>query len=99
MRKNRKWTKEEEQFLVQAIKANPLNISKACRETGNKISRTPQACYMHWYYVLSQKNTNTALFILVGKSKVYKNRKNTNKTITPTKHTLWLRIKQLLKLK
>ena len=36
MANNKKWTKEEEEILVQAIQANPHNISEALRTASAK---------------------------------------------------------------
>ena len=56
MANNKKWTKEEEEILVQAIQANPHNISEALRTANATINRSFKACQFHWYGVLSPKN-------------------------------------------
>lgn len=39
MTTRKRWTKEEEEILVQAVKANPHNLSKAFREVAEKLGR------------------------------------------------------------
>ena len=104
MATKRKWTKEEEEILVQAIVANPHNIKEACRYAATKLEgRTSKACYIHWYKVIAPANNPTKLgvsFLAVGPKTIYKNRKNSgNSTAQPEKNTLWARIKKLIGLK
>ena len=102
MANNKKWTKEEEKILVQAIQANPHNISEALRTASNTINRSFQACQFHWYAVLSPKNKPNKIgisFVSIGPNTIYKNRKNSGtSTVQPEKSTIWSRIKRLLKL-
>ena len=102
MANNKKWTKEEEEILVQAIQANPHNISEALRTASATINRSFKACQFHWYGVLSPKNNPNKIgisFVSIGPNTVYKNRKNSGaSTVQPEKSTIWSRIKRLLKL-
>ena len=102
MANNKKWTKEEEEILVQAISANPHNISEALRTASATINRSFNACQFHWYAVLSSKNNPNKMgisFVSVGSNTIYKNRKNSGTSmIQPEKSTIWSRIKKLLKL-
>lgn len=102
MANNKKWTKEEEEILVQAIQANPHNISEALRTASATINRSFLACQFHWYAVLSPKNKPNKMgisFVSVGPNTIYKNRKNSGtSTVQPEKSTIWSRIKRLLKL-
>ena len=102
MANNKKWTKEEEEILVQAIQANPHNISEALRTASATINRSFEACQFHWYRVLSPKNKPNKIgisFVSVGPNTIYKNRKNSGtSTVQPEKSTIWSRIKRLLKL-
>ncbi len=100
----KRWTKEEEEILVQAITANPHNISKACKYASTKLEgRTEKACSFHWYNVLAPADNPTKLgisFISVGSKTICKNRKNSNMIVAnPEKTTLWVKIKKLLNLK
>ena len=58
MANNKKWTKEEEEILVQAIQANPHNISEALRTASATINRSFKA--------LSKRNK--ALFSYIWRS-------------------------------
>ena len=102
MANNKKWTKEEEKILVQAIQANPHNISEALRTASAIINRSFNACQFHWYAVLSPKNKPNKIgisFVSIGPNTIYKNRKNSGtSTVQPEKSTIWSRIKKLLKL-
>lgn len=102
MANNKKWTKEEEEILVQAIQANPHNISEALRTASATINRSFLACQFHWYAVLSPKNKPNKMgisFVSVGSNTIYKNRKNSGTSmVQPEKSTIWSRIKRLLKL-
>ena len=102
MANNKKWTKEEEEILVQAIQANPHNISEALRTASATMNRSFKACQFQWYAVLSPKDKPNKIgisFVSVGPNTVYKNRKNSGaSTIQPEKSTFWSRIKRLLKL-
>ena len=102
MANNKRWTKEEEEILVQAIQANPHNISKALRTASAAINRSFKACSFHWYRVLSPKNNPNKIgisFVSIGPNTIYKNRKNRGVSMVQTgKSTLWYRIKRLLKI-
>lgn len=99
----RKWTKEEEEILVQAIEANPHNIMDVFRCVSAKLGRTENACRIHWYQVMSPANNPTKLgvsFLAIGPKSVYKNRKNSgNAFIKPEENTLWMKIKKFIGLK
>ena len=100
MTKGVKWTDEENKILVQAITANPHNLSEAIREASKNLNRTYKACKQHWYSALSPKNNPTKVgisFISIGSDSIYKNRKNSGTALSePEKNTLWSRIKKFL---
>ena len=100
MAKGVKWTDEENKILVQAIAANPHNLSDAIREASKNLNRTYKACKQHWYSALSPKNNPTKVgisFISIGSESIYKNRKNSGNALSePEKNTLWSRIKKFL---
>ena len=73
----RKYTKEEDKTIKLYILNNPGNISKACRELGEKLDRTPGAIAQRWYYKLSKDRSK--FFMLYGRRNHTKNRKNVNK--------------------
>ena len=96
MTTRRRWTKEEETVLVQAIQANPLNIKEACRQASLKINRTMGACLYHWYYILSSADNNAgASFLTVGPKGIVRNRKNKG-TIEKKRISIWRKIKRFL---
>ena len=96
MTTRRRWTKEEETVLVQAIQANPLNIVEACRQTAPKINRTVGACLYRWYYIISSTDNNAgASFLTVGPKGIVKNRKNKG-IIEKKRFSIWLRIRKFL---
>lgn len=72
---NTKWTKEEEDILVQAIKSYPHNIKVACNIAANKINRGEKACSLHWYQVLSKQEKLGVTFLVVGNKSICKNKK------------------------
>lgn len=104
MAARKRWTKEEEEILVQAITANPHNIAEACRYASTQLDgRTPSACIFHWYEVLAPAKNPTKVgitFMAVGPKTVYKNRKNSgNTSVKPERNTLWTKIKKFIGLK
>jgi hypothetical protein len=102
MSTRRKWTKEEEVILVQAVKANPHNLSKAFREVAEKLDRTDRAVSHQWY---NKTRINSVCFITVSQNKKLKNGKNYvpncrhNNPPTTSNKTLWEKLKTLLKWK
>lgn len=96
MTTRKRWTKEEETTLVQAIQANPLNIKEACRQVSLKINRTMGACLYHWYYILTSADNNAgASFLTVGPKGIVRNRKNKG-VIEKKRISIWHRIKKFL---
>lgn len=100
----KRWTKEEEEILVQAITTNPHNITEACRYASTQLEeRTHSACVFHWYKALAPAKNPTKVgitFIAIGPKTVYKNRKNSgNAFVKPERNTLWTKIKKFIGLK
>lgn len=100
MATRRRWTKEEDEILVQA---NPHNIMDAFRYTSAKLGRTEGACRVHWYQTIAPASNPTKCgieFMAIGPKTVYKNRKNSGNTfVKPEKNTLWMKIKKFIGLK
>jgi hypothetical protein len=98
MSTKRKWTKEEEEILVQAVKANPHNLAKAFREAAEQLGRTEGSVEIRWYGKLKK---TSLCFVTISSNKQLKNGKNYDSelghTNTPTKtsKTLWGKIKTL----
>lgn len=103
----KRWTKEEDEILVQAIKANPHNKSEAFRLASIELTdRDETSCSNRWYKCLSNeysKHYVGSLFTMIGHYSRLENRtiNRENALITPTKNPrgLWAKIKLLLKLK
>lgn len=101
MATKRRWTTEEDKILVQAIKANPHNLSQAFRLTAAKLGRTECAVAFRWYEHV--RHTNIC-FVTFSEKKECRNLKNytpeqghINKPNNIVKG-LWKKIKGLLKL-
>lgn len=107
MARCKKWTKEEDKILVQAIKASPHNKWDAFKKASIKLEgRTIESCRNRWYYQLSNEYSKYyvgSLFTLIGHSSRLDNRTFYKESchVTPTKSpkSLWDKIKKLLKLK
>lgn len=50
----RRWTKEEEEILVQAVKANPNNLQKVFREVAYVIERAAASVSSRYYLKLKE---------------------------------------------
>ena len=98
-----KWTKEEDEILVQAIKANPHNKVQAFREVATKVNHSEKSCSQRWYKALSNPESEHyagCMFTMVGVSSKLDNRtinrENVHITPTKTKKGLWAKVKALL---
>lgn len=98
-----KWTDEEDEILVQAIKANPHNKAEAFRVAASQVNHNECCCSNRWYKILSNPEHRKyvgCMFTLVGiHSKLDNITVNRDKVhITPdkTKRGIWTKIKNLL---
>lgn len=110
-RTNRRWTKEEEDILVQAIQANPHNLKQCFREVSAKIGRSEDGVMHHWYSVLGNcKNKKYVgiTFLMLSRKEIMKDRKickvsatgyYKNDNLIKQKPTIWQKIKKLLNIK
>ena len=73
--KAKPWTQNEEDRLIENIKKDVANLSKAFQQTSKEIGRTPLACSAHWYANTSIKSGH-CLFITMSGKHVAINRKN-----------------------
>lgn len=69
----RRYTKEENEYIVNAIIKNPWNISKVIKQLSIDLDRTEFGLRQHWYTKLSKKTDKC--FFVVGESSHSKNRK------------------------
>lgn len=106
MATRKSWTKEEDEILVQAIKANPHNKAKAFKEVAEKVNHNINSCSTRWYRVLSnpenKKYVGTLCTLVGNKSKfdnrsVYREKSHTKPQ--KQKGNLWSKIKSLLNIK
>lgn len=85
----RRWTNEEEEILVQAIKANPHNIADAFKHASIKLEgRTVCACRLHWYKIIAPSNNPTKIEGTAA-----------NSLAKPKETNLWMKIKRFIGLK
>ena len=102
MTTRKRWTKEEEEILVQAIEATPHNIMDAFKHASAKLNRTVNACSIHWYKVIAPADNPTKMgitFIGVSSRTIYKNRKNSGNISVGPEKNLWIKIKKFIGLK
>lgn len=69
------WTPHEEDRLIENVKNNVTNLTKAFKVTSNEIQRTPSAISAHWYARTSKDSKHT-LFLTCSGKHVAVNRKN-----------------------
>lgn len=48
MTSRRRWTSEEEQVLIDQVRINPSNLSRAFRNASNITGRSPHSCEQRW---------------------------------------------------
>ena len=103
MAERTKWTKEEDEILVQAIKANPHNKTQAFKAAASKVNHSEASCASRWYVRLSNPNNKNyvgCMFTMVGAASKLDNRtinrEGVHITPTKTKKGLWAKVKALL---
>lgn len=107
MSKFQRWTKEEDDILVQAIRLSPYNKLQAIREVLEKLpGRTEGACVQRWYTSLSNPESKYyvgCMFTMLGYESRMDNRTMYTEgySIEPIKSTIriWNKIKKFLGLK
>lgn len=98
----RRWTEEEEVILVQAVQANPHNLSDCFRLVASRLNRTEKSVTLHWYMSLNApRNPRVGvLFMTISNDSLYINRKNhfNGVHVRPINYNeeQWQRIKELL---
>lgn len=107
MIKRKRWTTEDDEIVIQAVKDNFDNLSKGFREAAAKLNRTYNAVITRWYHVLSNPESKgymgNSCFIGFSAEKRYINRKVHIEGFTkqePIKSatSVWKKILKLLKL-
>ena len=97
MATKKRWTKEEEEILVQAVKANPHNLAEAFRQVSIKLDKNVPAVAHKWY---RNVRYNSNCFITISPKKQMVNGKNytsgnSNSPVATIK-TLWEKLKNLI---
>lgn len=65
--KHMPWTSQDEDRLIENVRNNVTNLSKAFKATSKEIQRTPTACAAHWYSNTSIKSGHVLFMTLSGK--------------------------------
>ena len=93
-RTNRKWTKEEEQRLLQQVKLFPQNLTRCFFIVAEVTNRTPTAVAAHWYNIVS-KDPDVLCFFTASTKHISKNRKNAKGV--EIKRNIWQRLLSIIK--
>ena len=97
----RRWTKEEDERLVQVIKDHPHNRTEAFTIASTILNRTVSAISQRWYNVLSNPESTKytgCCFTMLGEASSLVNRSMITPKVVPMDHkpSIWYRIKKLL---
>lgn len=92
-----KWTPEEEEQVLRAVKDSPDNLQRAFDAASHAIGRTKGACEGRWYTVISKRRDSQSIALLCVSKKTYGvNRKNCRKHMETTERgrfsTVWSRL-------
>lgn len=74
-RQCKKWTAEEDERILQQVRAFPQNLTKCFLIVSEVLDRTPGAVANRWYTVVSKK-PNATCFFTASPKHISKNRKN-----------------------
>ena len=92
MNQRRRWTNEEEQVLIDQVRINSNNLSRAYKNTSNIIGRSTHSIEQRWY---GKVRHSEAVFITIGARNMSVNSKNSDNT-QPVRLSIWRRILKLL---
>lgn len=101
MTTRRRWTKEEDETLVQVIKDHPHNRSEAFSIAASILDRTVGAIAFRWYNTLSNPESpkyTGCCFTMLGEASSLINRSMVTTKVVPMDHkpSIWYGIKKLL---
>lgn len=92
----KKWTKIEEDILIEQVQKNVHNLKKAFESTSELTGRSKKACELHWYTSILKKKNPEVCFVTISRKSNSVNRKiiknDTVDNIHNTKYSLWQRI-------
>jgi len=86
------WSNEEEQVLVDQVRQNPNNLSRAFRATSDELGKSYYAVKQQWY---NRTRHSEAVFMTIGANAMSVNAKNSDNT-QPVSVPIWRRILNLL---
>jgi hypothetical protein len=92
MTSRRRWTNEEEQVLIDQVRINPSNLTRAFRNASNITGRSPHSCEQRWY---GKVRHSEAVFMTIGARNMSVNSKVSNNP-QPVRLSIWRRILKLL---
>lgn len=92
MTSRRRWTNEEEQVLIDQVRINPSNLTRAFRNASNITGRSPHSCEQRWYGKVRHSET---VFMTIGARNMSVNSKVSNSP-QPVSVPIWRRILKLL---
>jgi hypothetical protein len=87
-----RWSNEEEQVLIDQVRQNPGNLSRAFRATSNELGKSYYAVKQQWY---NRTRHSETVFMTVGSNTMSVNSKNSEST-QPVQLPIWRRILKLL---
>ena len=92
MTTRRRWTSEEEQVLIDQVRINPSNLSRAFRNASNITGRSTHSCEQRWYGKVRHSET---VFMTISANAMSVNSKVSDNT-QPVRLPIWRRILNLL---
>lgn len=90
----RKWTEEEDDYLLQQVKAMPQNLTQCFIAVSRNIDRSPNAVANHWYQVVS-KRPDVTCFFTASSHHLSRNRKNG--AGVQINRSIWQRLMQVIR--
>jgi len=89
----RKWTADEDQKLLDQVRAFPQNLHKCFVIVAEEVDRTPLAVANHWYTKVSRQ-PEALCFFTASPRHVSKNRKNGMGVQTTT--SIWRKFMRII---
>ena len=93
-RRNRRWTVQEEERLLEQVRLFPQNLHKCFIIVSEVTGRTPGAVANHWYSKVS-KDPDSMCFFTASPRHVSRNRKNGEGV--PSTRNIWQRLMAVIR--